>query len=106
MGAFVITIIFPWLHRRFGTLPIYRFAMGLNVLLVMLYPVVHALAVSAAAPLPRDPGEVPLNDGMWSNVSFAVLLGIGVILALKGISVLAWGYVCIFLHQDQVTYQQ
>ncbi|KAF9504658.1 hypothetical protein BS47DRAFT_1307824 [Hydnum rufescens UP504] len=91
MGAFVITIIFPWVHRRFGTLPIYRFAMGLNVLLVMLYPVVHALAVNTAVQFPRDPGEVPLSDGMWSNVSFPVLLGIGVMLTLKGISVLAWG---------------
>jgi len=91
VGAFVMTTLFPWLHRRFGTLTIYRCAIGLDVLCVMLYPIVHALAAISAVQGPRDPGEIPLNEGMWSNVAFPVLVGIGVMLTIKGFSVLAFG---------------
>jgi hypothetical protein len=93
MSTFVMTILFPWLHRRFGTLLIYRCAIGLDVLFVILYPVVHALAVSTAVHLPHDQGEIPLNDGMWSDVAFPVLLGIGIMLIIKGFNVLALGHV-------------
>ncbi|KAF9504653.1 hypothetical protein BS47DRAFT_631732 [Hydnum rufescens UP504] len=91
MSTFVMMILFPWLHRRFGTSMIYRCAIGLDLLFVMLYPVVHALAVSTPVHLPHDQGEIPLNNGMWSDVAFPVLLGIGIMLIIKGFNVLALG---------------
>ncbi|KAF9507997.1 hypothetical protein BS47DRAFT_1303310 [Hydnum rufescens UP504] len=97
LGAFVTTTLFPWLHHRFGTLPIYRCAIGLDVLFVMLYPIVHALAAGPAVQRPRDAGETPLNDGMWSNVAFPVLVGIGLMLTIKGFSVLAFGCVMVLV---------
>lgn len=74
--------------------------MSLDVLLVMLYPVVYALAVTAQLPS----GDIPLNDGMWSNVAVPVLLGIGTMLIVKSFGVLAWGYVLVRLSASTPSY--
>jgi hypothetical protein len=103
MSTLVITILFPWLDRRFGTLPIYRCAIGLDVLFVTLYPVVHALAVSTAVQLPHDQGEIPLNDGMWSDVALPVLVGIGIMLTVKAFSIITSGHVCVRFSSSRPT---
>lgn len=87
MSTFVITVLFPWLHRRFGTVRIYRYAMSMDVLFVILYPIVHAIAASAEKGRKHDPHD----KGALSSIPLSVMFGLGAMLVVKALASLTWG---------------
>ncbi|EJU00149.1 MFS general substrate transporter [Dacryopinax primogenitus] len=44
ISTFIGLFVFPYLQRRIGTTPIYRFCMSLYILIVILFPTIHYLA--------------------------------------------------------------
>ncbi|KAF8323178.1 MFS general substrate transporter [Clavulina sp. PMI_390] len=110
LQTLLIVFLFPPLHKRFGTLPVYRSAMALDVVLIACYPVVHLIAASAARDHDMEPsglirhvitttllGDTTSTDGgggiigVWRGVPGGLIAGIAVMLVVKAFAGLTWG---------------
>ncbi|KAG8902164.1 hypothetical protein FRB99_004801 [Tulasnella sp. 403] len=49
LATFVNLVVFPPLQRRYGTVPLYKIAMALQVFIVLLFPIVTRIAVWEAS---------------------------------------------------------
>jgi len=74
-------IVFPPLQRKVGTTPIYRFGMLLQCVVVLLFPIVHAVAVWEVGVQEKDVGASTVfsNDAsssgrIWTKLGIAVFM--------------------------------
>lgn len=112
LQTLIIVFLFPLLHRRFGTLLIYRSAMALDVVLIACYPVVHLIAqrsvkhhhgehdddiiqtaLSVASLLVGRESEKERGGiiGVWNGVPGGLVAGIATMLVVKAFAGLTWG---------------
>lgn len=109
-----MVFVFPALHRRVGTLLIYRCAMFLDFVFICCYPIVYFIAKHYVPKHEDDKGDFDsLNDwmlkegsggnggkeggngvfGVWEGVPVGIIVGIVVMLVVKAFAGMTWGYV-------------
>lgn len=97
-----MTFIFPALHRRVGTLFIYRGAMLVDIVFICLYPVVYSIAKRyepthegrfRSVYGSKDESGETSGVGVWEGIPVGVMIGVGVMLVLKAFSSTTWGCV-------------
>lgn len=72
LGTFVNLAIFPPLERRIGAARVYRLGMAGNVLMVSMFPLIHAIALAE-----RNEGSLGLmrdSPGLFTKMAVAVLI--------------------------------
>ncbi|KAF8326380.1 major facilitator superfamily domain-containing protein [Cantharellus anzutake] len=105
MGTLMLAFVFPPLHKKVGTLKIYRVAMVFDFIFILLYPAVHAIAAATVEtrhhehtgsfrhfPDPaHDAGFGGESGESWHDVPFWLKFGVAVMLIVKAIASLTWG---------------
>jgi len=105
MGALLLTLFFPPLHKRVGTLKLYRIAMAFDFIFILLCPIVNAIAavttkkqlrtgvdpISQLVNLPYSEAPRADTEDSWQDVSFWVKFGVGVMLVVKATAGLSLG---------------
>lgn len=106
-----MVFLFPALHRRVGTLLIYRCSMSLDIVFICCYPIVYFIAQHYIPKHEHDKNDFgsfkDRNEGkeggkgifgVWEDVPVGIIVGIVVMLVVKALAGMTWGYAhCLLL---------
>lgn len=111
LGTLIMVFLFPALHRRVGTLLIYRCSMSLDIVFICCYPIVYFIAQHYIPKHEHDKNDFgsfkDRNEGkeggkgifgVWEDVPVGIIVGIVVMLVVKALAGMTWGYAhCLLL---------